>query len=194
MTDVRHRRGTHVDETVLSATLELLISRGYDFTIEDVAVKSDVHKTTIYRRWDSKPTLVAAAITLLSEQTVVAGETKDPIADLVNLALQVAKALTGSSGRNPLRATLAAAGSDPELGSIAREFFRSRYAVAVPLVRRAQEAGLIRPDVDPVLLWQAIVNPMHLDAICGNDTTSKRARELTDLVLQGAQPRVGQRA
>ncbi len=191
MSDVRHRRGAHVEETVLAATIELLVSRGYDFSIEDVAAKSEVHKTTIYRRWESKPTLVAAAMTVLGNRTVVADESDDPLADLVNLAQQVASALSSSSGRNPLRATLAAAVSDPELTSIAREFFHSRYAVAVPLVVRAQRAGLIRSDVDPVLLWQAIVNPMHLDALCGGDTSPRRARELSHLVLQGAQPREG---
>jgi AcrR family transcriptional regulator len=190
MSDGPQRRGAHVDEAVLAATLQLLATAGYDFTVEDVAAHARVHKTTVYRRWETKPLLVAAAVARLAEQTVVAGDTGDPLADLEDLAVQVAAALDGPAGRNPLRATLAAAASDPELADVARRFFHSRYETAVPFILRAQKTGLIAPEWDPETIWQAIVNPLHIDAICGIDVTPQRARTLLALVLDGARPRV----
>lgn len=186
MSDTPQRRGAHVDESVLTATLDLLATTGYDFTIDDVAAKASVHKTTVYRRWESKPALVAAAIARLAEESVVAADTGDVRADLEGLAVQVASALSSPAGRNPLRATLAAAGSDPQLAGIAADFFRSRYSTAVPVIVRAQRDGVVAAGLDPIMIWQAIVNPMHLDAICGLDTSPERARALVSLALDGA--------
>lgn len=49
--------------TILEATLELFGEVGWDgLTIADVAKRAKVGLSTIYRRWDSKSELVAAAI------------------------------------------------------------------------------------------------------------------------------------
>ena len=53
----------------LNATLELLGERGYaELTVEAVAERSGVHKTTLYRRWESAEGLVAAALLIGTEQ------------------------------------------------------------------------------------------------------------------------------
>ncbi|MFD0901723.1 TetR/AcrR family transcriptional regulator [Actinomadura sediminis] len=49
-------------QDVFTATLDLLTARGFDGpTIEGVAERCGVNKTTIYRWWPSKAALVAAA-------------------------------------------------------------------------------------------------------------------------------------
>lgn len=51
------------DETILTAARELLEERGYrDFTVDTLAERTGIAKTTIYRRWSSKGVLVAALI------------------------------------------------------------------------------------------------------------------------------------
>jgi AcrR family transcriptional regulator len=51
------------DEEILRAARELLEEHGYGaFTVDHVAERSGVAKTTIYRRWPTKGTLAAAAI------------------------------------------------------------------------------------------------------------------------------------
>jgi len=181
-----HRRGAAVDERVLEATLALLAEHGYEFTIEQVAGVAEVHKTTIYRRWDTKPALVAAAVQQLANQSVEVIASGDPLADLTTLAVQVAAALRHPAGLNALRAALTTSGADPELGAVAGRFLNSRYLVATPLVESAQELGLLRADLDPVLVWQAIVNPLHLNAVTGGRVDDATARSLVDLVLRGA--------
>jgi AcrR family transcriptional regulator len=184
-----HQRGAAVEERILDVTLQLLTEQGYLFTVDDVARRAGVHKTTVYRRWDTKPQLVAAAIDRLAANTIEIRTTGDAAADLRSLAVQVARALRSTAGRNALRATFAAAASDDALTTVVRDFFARRYAEAIPLIRSGVRAGTIRGDVDPVLLWQAMVNPMHLNAICGVDTDDDSARALVDLVLAGARPR-----
>ncbi|HWS71342.1 MAG TPA: TetR/AcrR family transcriptional regulator [Thermoanaerobaculia bacterium] len=65
------------DEELVSAALALLRERGYrDFTVDAVAERTGIAKTTIYRRWPTKGALAAAAIAPLvalpSERDVTA--------------------------------------------------------------------------------------------------------------------------
>jgi AcrR family transcriptional regulator len=56
-------RSARVVDEVLTATIELLAQHGYEaLRVEGVACRSGVNKTTIYRRWPTKPQLVAAAL------------------------------------------------------------------------------------------------------------------------------------
>lgn len=51
------------DEELLAAAVALLRERGYrDFTVDAVAERTGIAKTTIYRRWPAKGALAAAAI------------------------------------------------------------------------------------------------------------------------------------
>lgn len=59
--EASHRRGPAIADMVLDATLGLLATRGYVFSIEEVAA-AGVHETTVYRRWETKAALAAAAV------------------------------------------------------------------------------------------------------------------------------------
>lgn len=51
------------DEEILAVALEMLREKGYrDLTVDAVAERASVAKTTIYRRWPTKGALIAAAI------------------------------------------------------------------------------------------------------------------------------------
>src|SRR5918996_5195266 len=63
--DLKARRGrprdARADRAILDAVLDLLVEVGYaGLTIEGVAEKAGVAKTTVYRRWPSKASLVVA--------------------------------------------------------------------------------------------------------------------------------------
>jgi len=56
-------RSAQAHKAILDATLELLAEEGFHgLSIEAVAAKAGVGKTTIYRRWPSKDELVMDAI------------------------------------------------------------------------------------------------------------------------------------
>lgn len=175
-------------DAVLDATLAALAEHGYAFSVDEVARAAGVHKTTVYRRWETKPALVAAAAQRLADVQVPMPATGDPVADLTTLAVQVARALRTPAGAATLRAVVAAASDDPALVTALERFLDARYTLAVDLIRAAREAGALRADSDPLLLWRAMVNPLHMSAICGTPPSDDTARRLVALVLDGARP------
>jgi AcrR family transcriptional regulator len=183
---VSHPRGEAVAQTVIEATLALLAERGYEFSIDDVAERARVHKTTIYRRWETKARLVAAAMRQIADRDVTAPGSGDVLADLEHLAVQVARALRRPAAANALRAALSTAGADPELRTVAAEFLASRYETATRVLRAAQHQGIIQQHLDPTLIWRAIVNPLHLNAVIGGPLTDGTAHALCRIVLDGA--------
>ncbi len=56
-------RTAHIRAAVFDATLAKLVSEGYARTsVEVIATRSGVHKTTVYRRWGTKDRLMAEAL------------------------------------------------------------------------------------------------------------------------------------
>jgi AcrR family transcriptional regulator len=95
-------RKADADRAILTATLELVAEVGIsDFRVEDVAVRAGVGKSAIYRRYDTKDALVAAAITaLVSEITVPdTGSTGDDLIALMTEAVAVSVPGRSSGGR-----------------------------------------------------------------------------------------------
>jgi len=57
------RYGKELNHAILSAAWELLTEQGYrELTMSAVAEQAHTNKNTLYRRWASKPLLVAAAL------------------------------------------------------------------------------------------------------------------------------------
>lgn len=173
---------------MLDTTIALLAERGAGLTVDDVAAVSGVHKTTIYRRFETRELLIAAAIRRVGEQAVPPVDDADPRAAIEELAVSVAAALRTRQGANILRGAIAASATAPDLVALADQFFRDRYELAVGPLRRLVESGGLRRDLDPVVIWEQIVNPMHVRALCGRETTDAEARQLVELALRGARP------
>ncbi len=57
------RRGAAVRAAVLTAALDELAERGFAaLTMDNVATRAGVHKTTVYRRWPDRESLVTDAV------------------------------------------------------------------------------------------------------------------------------------
>lgn len=74
MTEPKRGRGRPrregADDEILTVALAMLREEGYAaLTVDAVAERAGVAKTTVYRRWPSKGTLVAAAIAPLAAQS-----------------------------------------------------------------------------------------------------------------------------
>ena len=182
----RRSRGSRVVVAVLDATIALLAERGYSFSVEDVATRARVHKTTIYRRFTTTAVLVGAAIERLGHVRVPISESSDPLEDLATLAVAVAEVLSSPDGGRIIRAVVSAASEDPEVLTVARRFLAGRFDAATQILGRAINSGQLRAGTDAVLLWGAIVNPLQVRALLGHPASESTARELLALVLDGA--------
>jgi AcrR family transcriptional regulator len=80
------------DQAILRATLELVAEQGYDsVTMEAIAQRACAGKATLYRRWKSKPYLMADALTsiLPSQQKVQHERCEDNLRDYLCELLSV---------------------------------------------------------------------------------------------------------
>ena len=147
-----HGRGPRQAAAIFSATVELLAEHGYEgLTIEGVAIRANVNKTTIYRWWPSKDELLAAALEGAEVLDLAVSDTGSLRGDLVALVEQVVTLLTAQAGMRITRAALG--GLDrPGLAFFVRKFCAKRAQQEAPIFERAVARGEITADVDPTVV------------------------------------------
>ena len=156
-------RGPKVRAAVLAATLAELAERGYaGLTVENVARRAGVHKTTIYRRWGDCERLVVDALTDHVAMEVPIPDTGAVATDLREHARALVRWLTSPIGRAIMAATLSDAARVPEVADVNRRYFDDRFRRAEPIVARAIARGELPDDTDPAELVKAMIAPIYL--------------------------------
>ncbi|WFR73078.1 TetR/AcrR family transcriptional regulator [Prescottella defluvii] len=155
-------RSARVRDAVFEAVLSELAERGFAATtIEDVATRSGVHKTTIYRRWGTLTQLVTEAVVDLSEITVPIPDTGSLESDLRAMARSIVDLVTNNPGRTLVRTLFSDAVRTPEIAEFKRTFYAKRYALADVIVQRGVQRGEIPADVSPADLLAAVAAPIY---------------------------------
>jgi AcrR family transcriptional regulator len=135
-------RTARVRAAVFEAAFLELGARGYGAaSIEDIAARAGVHKTTIYRRWETKDKLLAAALRDLVDVKVLTPDTGSIETDLREFARWIVDVLTGDVGVAAVSVLFSDAGRLPEIAEIKRELFVERHKLAAPMVERAIKRG-----------------------------------------------------
>jgi AcrR family transcriptional regulator len=170
--------------TVLEATLRLLADRGIaGTTIEAVAERSGVAKTTIYRQWDSQAALVRDAFDSVL-QTPPAPATGSLRGDLVELVAGFAEALATSPATGLMFALIDAAERDPAFAQVHRRQAAARHAMILDVIRRAVEAGDLPAGTDPAEVLDLLAGPvLHRRAVTGGIVDAAFAERIVDRVL-----------
>ncbi|MEU7059391.1 TetR/AcrR family transcriptional regulator [Streptomyces sp. NPDC046197] len=160
------RRSEKSRRAIHEAALALVGEVGYRrSTIEAIAARAGVGKQTIYRWWSSKADVLLEAFLDLGEQ---AGQKPCEIPDTGDLAADLRAVLRATVDElldprfeAPSRALAAEGVVDEQLG---REFvtklLEPRLQLYVRRLRSAQEAGAVRPDVDPRIALELFVSPL----------------------------------
>ena len=161
-------RSARADRAILAAALDLFGQDGFDaMTIEGVAERAGVGKTTVYRRWASKEDLVSAAVgTLTAELTLPdTGSVRD---DLIGLLQQMVRLLTSEpAGRVLPRMASELASGSPVGRAYVETVLRPRRELVAIAVRRGVERGELRADVDEELAVDAIMGPLIVRRMLG---------------------------
>lgn len=146
---------------VLDATRAELLRGGYgQLTIERVAVRAGVHKTTIYRRWESRTGLLTDLLHSLAGRAIVLPDTGRFDKDLHIYARSLAATLASENGRM-LGALLAARQLDPTLSRWLDEVFTFWFAAVTELTERAVQRGEVPPGTSSDSVIRAVAAPLY---------------------------------
>src|SRR5260370_16007651 len=109
-------RSQEADRAILTATVELLAERGLTaMSIEEVAARAGVGKTTIYRRWPSKGLLALDAFVASFREQQPLPDTGTLRGDLVAALRAWVRAVTRTPMGSMLTGLIAEAQHDPAL-------------------------------------------------------------------------------
>ena len=144
---------------VLAATYELLTESGFSgVSVDEVARRSGVAKTTIYRHWPSREALLLSACSQLSPRPLVP-DTGNFRADLEALARGAAMLL-----QQPWAAVMPsiidAAERDKELAKLQAQLHAEMRGAIVSAIERAQHRGELPRSQDAREMVASILGPL----------------------------------
>ena len=156
-------RSARTRAAVLGATADLLAEVGYEeLTFEAVARRAGVHKTTVYRRWPTKPDLVADAARERSVQLVEVPDTGSLRGDLTALARAVAANIGSEVGSAMTKTLVAAAATSPSVAEVTHAFWAERLRLTGAIVERAIVRGELPADVDANVVIESLVGALYV--------------------------------
>jgi AcrR family transcriptional regulator len=188
------RPADEVRGDVLRAVGEVLLSEGIaDLTFERAARLAGVSKTTLYKWWPSKGALALDGYFHAVRETLAFPDTGDIRADLLNQLHAFVRLMTTTPGGRILTELIGESQTDKDLAGAYRSLYSAeRRALAGERLRRAQEQGQIRDDVDVQVvvdqLWGAVY---HRLLIPDEPVTDAFADALVNNLLGGIAPASG---
>jgi len=133
----------------MQAVVAELAENGYaGTTVERVAQRAGIAKTTIYRRWGGLDGLLADLMAEHAAREIPVPDEGDLDRDLRALARAVAASLADPAIRAAFGSMLAAAVPDPAARGVLSRFLAGRIARMAVIIDRAVERGELRPDTD----------------------------------------------
>ena len=160
MGEVQGSRSQRARQAVLDATADLVAEVGVErTTIDEIASRSGVAKTTIYRHFSSKQALVVEAVHACTHIPVVTdtGSLRD---DLISCFSGTTKASYDGRLGDMMLSLMDAAQRDPELGRLVRAQTDQRRRFATEVIERAVSRGDLPADVDVDLLVTLVAGPL----------------------------------
>lgn len=160
----KQMRGDAATEAILRATHDLIVEEGYaNLTIDSVATRAGVARSTIYRRWVTKQALVvdAARIELRELEIPDIGSFREEIR--MYMLGRLSWFLDDESTR-ATEASLAALAEDPSTEAVFGARTETLIGPVVEAAERAKARGEIRQDVDISALKGLVAGPLTFTA------------------------------
>jgi AcrR family transcriptional regulator len=155
-------RSARVRAAVIAATLDELADRGYSgVSLDGVAARAEVHKTTVYRRWHTKEALVLDAMLEQASQTVAVPNTSSLRRDLLELARRSVAIQTSPAGQAVVRAVAGEAPGNPAMAAASRQFWAERLELDRTILQRARDRGEIRANTQSGPVIEALLGPLY---------------------------------
>lgn len=154
-------RVIHTRQVVHDAVLRELADRGYGgLTVEGVAARAGIAKSTLYRHWPDGAALIADTLASRPPQpltTPADGSARDRI---VQLLIHLAQAMADPQTSATLPAMIEAAEHDPAVAAFHHAESERRRQQLIDLVALGVQEGELAPDLDPDLTALALCGPI----------------------------------
>jgi AcrR family transcriptional regulator len=185
-------RSERAEKAIIDATIDLLVEEGgvAGVSIEAVASRACVGKTTIYRRWPNKEALIVEALASLKEpiRAPLGVSVRDDLI-AIGTAFMVEK---GDSKRiDCYWSVMGAAEKHPELvEKYIREVVEPRREIMRDVLRRGIAEGTLRDDLDiEVTQWLITGAIAHrAKAVGAGPVPADFAASVVDTLLAGLKP------
>ena len=145
-------RSPIVDQAILRAALELFIEHGVaGASIEKIARRAGVGKTSIYRRWSTREALLAQAIEAFRNATGYTTDLLDrtPARDFIKLLIDACDVIARPEIRKLMARLIGSVPDYPKLIEVYREtYYLPRRLAFVRALERVQAAGLLARNTD----------------------------------------------
>ena len=170
---------------ILKAAVEELADVGYGgVTIESIAARARVGKSTIYRHWPEKLALIADALETFHEQMVPdLGDL--PVRESVALLLRhVAELLVDSTFSRCIPALIEGAERDERVRAFHHGYSAERRQALIDLIARGIQQRELSTGVDPELATTALLGAIfYRRLMTGQPFNPDDATQLVNLVL-----------
>ena len=177
-------RNDNIDRAVVAAVLEVLRTRGYRaVTMLGIARRVQRARASIYRRWPSKPYLVADCI-VSTLGASPAPDTGSLRGDLTAALGTLERAFSGPLSR-ALPGLVADMAQDPKLGeAVRRQVLAPRRKSMREALERARVRGEIGATLDVEVLLDLLAAPFYFRTLFGHGRVDGRlTREVVEAVL-----------
>lgn len=181
-------RTARTQAAVFDATLAELVEHGYDqFSVEAVATRAGVHKTTVYRRWRTKAELIGKALRDTADSRLPVPETGDIADDIRAIGRAMLATMRSPAGIAAVRALSSGGEATPEIVTFVQGFFADRMKQLAPMVTRAVAHGQLPEGTDPDLLFRHAAAPIYYRTLIMGERLSDADAELAaDAALAAA--------
>ena len=181
-------RSAKSHQAILKATLELLGEVGFEpMSIEAIATRAGVGKTTIYRRYNSKEELVADAIESI-RQDVEIPDTGNLGQDLDRIIENAAQITLSPLGRQTVAMIISSAASNSQFAKIYwTKYLQPRREAFAVVIERAKTRNEIHNNLDPDLIFDSMSGIMLYALIFQplNESWTEYVRRALHLLFQG---------
>jgi AcrR family transcriptional regulator len=142
---------------MLQATLKLLAEVGFEaMSIDAIAARAGIGKTTIYRRYSGKAELVADAIESIREEVMIP-DTGSLGSDMDALIENAAQITLNPLGRQTVAMIISSAASNAEFAQIYwTKYLQPRRQAFAVVLERAKARKEIQADLDPGLVFDTM--------------------------------------
>lgn len=183
-------RSEQARRAVMKAALALVEKGGYPAaTIDEIAARSGVAKSTIYRWWPSRPSLIVDLLLHIAAAVAPPPTGPDALRALRTELSRIAKSVAALPGR--LLVSLVSEGqTDPEVrAALKRGLFQPRRRATARVVRQAQASGELRRDVHPDVIIDLIYGPIFYRRLLRQEPTSDAfIRQVFENAMEGVRP------